>query len=61
MIDPGDSEHPEQESKEFEHSLKRFQQAHADEIEVDLVAEYEEAKRDYCCVTELRKLDKKTT
>lgn len=35
--------------------------AHPDEVDVDLVAEYEEAKQDFCLPVELRKLDQATT
>lgn len=60
--DPGEAEHPEQAGHEFEDHLKQFQKAHADDLEdVDLIAEYEEAKQDYMCAVDLRKLDKETT
>ena len=61
VVDPGELEHPEQEGHEFEHHLRAFQNAHAEEVDCDLVAEYEEAKQDYMCAVDLRKLDKETT
>ena len=57
VIDRGDVEHPEQEGHQFEDHLRAFQKEHADEVEVDLLAEYEEAKHDFCLPVELRKLD----
>ena len=64
VYDPGEADHPEQEGHEFVDNLKKLQKASRNnllEAEIDLVAEYEEAKQDYNCAVDLRKLDKETT
>lgn len=59
VVDPGEEQHPEQEGHEFEEHLRAFQQAHVDDFDpdIDLIAEYEEAKQDFMCAVDLRKLD----
>ena len=54
---PEEHENPEVNCHKFEESLREFQTQICDDPKVDLLADYEEAKQDYMCPVELRKLD----